>query len=84
MSKHTNNHHKRLRMHPIHFHVGMYVAIAALLITTMKSSEGIIAGLTANAQHSGGVLHDTFMREAETHVGHAQMVQHRRVDISGV
>lgn len=83
MSKHTNK-HRKLRMHPIHFHVGMYVAIAALLITTMKSSEGIIAGLTANAEHSGSVLHNTFMREAETHVGHAQIVQHRRVYISGV
>lgn len=82
MSKHTNK-HKRLRMHPIHFHIGMYVGIAALLITAMKSSEGIVTALSANTHQSGSMLHDTFMREAETHVGHAQIVQHRRVYVSG-
>lgn len=83
MSKHTNK-HRKLRMHPIHFHIGMYVAIAALLITTMKSSEGLIAGLSGNVHRNSHLVHDTFMREAETHVGHAQIVQHRRVYISGV
>ena len=79
----TKSHTHWLRMHPIHFHIGMYVALAALLITAMKTSEGIISSVYANAGTSANVLSETFMREAENHVGHAQMVQHRRANIGG-
>ena len=63
----------------------MFVAIAALLITTMKTSEGIIATVYAgaNSGNSLNILGETYMREAEDHVGHAQMVQHRRANIGG-
>ena len=70
-------------MHPLHFHIGMYVAIAALLITTMKSSEGMIASIYSRTENTANLLSETFLREAENHIGHAQMVQHRRTNVSG-
>ncbi len=79
----THSHDRWLQMHPLHFHIGMYVALAALLITAMKTSEGIISSVYSSAGTSANVLSDTFMREAENHVGHAQMVQHRRANIGG-
>lgn len=73
-----------LRMHPAHFHVGMYVAIAALLITAMKSSQGMIATVYSNPAHaSGESLSHTHMREAETHIGHAQLSLTRSARVSG-
>ncbi|PID30455.1 hypothetical protein CR973_02640 [Candidatus Saccharibacteria bacterium] len=75
---------KRLRMHPVHFHVGMYVAIAALLITAMKSSEGMIATIYHDPAHgSGEALEHTHLREAETHIGHAQLGFARPARVSG-
>ena len=79
----THTHNRWLRMHPVHFHLGMYVATAALLITAMKSSEGIIASMYTDGRSVANALNDTYLREAENHVGHAQMVQHRRVYIAG-
>lgn len=73
-----------LRMHPVHFHIGMYVAIAAVLITAMKSSEGIIAVVYGQSAHTGNILSETYMREAETHIGHAQLNFSRRPSVSGV
>lgn len=70
-------------MHPIHFHIGMYVAIAALLITATKSSEGIIAAVYNGGHQTGDVLSTTQLREAETHVGHAQMYKFRHPNVSG-
>ncbi len=84
MATSHQKHNRWLRMHPIHFHIGMYVALAALLITAMKSSEGIIAAVYTGAGNDGnGLLSETYMREAENHISHAQMVQHRRVNIGG-
>jgi nitrate reductase gamma subunit len=72
-----------LRMHPVHFHIGMYVALAALLITMMKSSEGMIAAIYRGEAHGGGMHSDTHMREAETHIGHAQLNFARHPSVSG-
>ena len=83
MSK-TKKKQSWLRMHPVHFHVGMYVAIAALLITAMKSSEGMIAAVYNNPAHaSGEALSHTHLREAETHIGHAQLSFARPARVSG-
>jgi hypothetical protein len=83
MSKNKKKHSK-LRIHPIHFHVGMYVAIAALLITAMRTSEGMIAAVYNRNTYSGGeMLHNTHMREAETHIGHAQLSFARPARVSG-
>ncbi len=78
------NSHRRLRMHPIHFHVGMYVAIAALLVTAMKTSEGVVASVYQGSSHSPDILSSTHLREAETHVGHARLAFTRHPSISGV
>ncbi|MFZ2513403.1 MAG: hypothetical protein WAW63_03025 [Candidatus Saccharimonadales bacterium] len=83
MTKQTKNQHW-LAIYPVHFHVGMYVGIAALLITMMKSSEGMIAVVySQNAHGSGEMLHNTHMREAETHIGHAQLSFARPTRVSG-
>lgn len=74
---------KRLSVHPVHFHVGLYVAIAALLVTAMKSSEGMIATVYAHAHQNTDLLSNTHMREAETHSGHAQLSFARLAKVSG-
>ncbi|QQS18004.1 hypothetical protein IPL68_05125 [Candidatus Saccharibacteria bacterium] len=64
--------------------MGLYVAIAALLITAMKTSEGMIAAVYNQNSHGGGeMLHNTHMREAETHIGHAQLSFARLTRVSG-
>jgi len=53
-----------LKMHPLHFHIGMYVAIAAMLVTAGKSSAHVIeAGYN---DHSADQASHSEMREAET------------------
>ena len=69
-------------MHPIHFHIGMYVAIAALLVTAMKSSENVIAAVYPES-HESGLLHETYLREAETHQQHPSFSNMRVVSNSG-
>lgn len=73
-------------MHPVHFHIGMYVAIAALLITAMKSSESVIAVLypISSSQSSHNLLMDTYLREAETHQRHYNLASARFVSNSGL
>jgi hypothetical protein len=70
-------------MHPVNFHIGIYVAVAVLLITAMKSSEGIIAAVYYGGNQTGDLLSSTHMREAETHVGHAQMNKYHHPRVSG-
>jgi hypothetical protein len=82
MSK-TKKKQSWLRMHPVHFHVGMYVAIAALLITAMKSSEGIVAAVYREHGQGGNILSETHLREAETHTAHAQLSLARPARVSG-
>ncbi len=83
MSKNTKKKLKN-RLHSLHFHVGLYVAIAALLITAMKTSQGMIAVVyNRNTHGSGEMLHNTHLREAETHIGHAQLSFARPARVSG-
>ena len=70
-------------MHPVHFHVGMYVAIAALLITAMKSSEGVVASVYPTTFQPGHVIENTEMREAEVHTGHPSLNSLRVVSNTG-
>lgn len=84
MSKNTKKKLKN-RLHSLHFHVGLYVAIAALLITAMKTSQGMIAVVYSQNTHgSGEMLHNNHMREAETHIGHAQLSFARPARVSGI
>lgn len=70
-------------MHPVHFHVGMYVAVAALLVTAMKSSETAIAAAYPESSNGGNLLSDTYMREAETHIQHQNLTNLRVVSTTG-
>lgn len=70
-------------MHPVHFHVGMYVAIAALLITAMKSSEGVVAAVYPGGFQPGHIIENTDMREAEVHTGHPSLNSLRVVSNTG-
>lgn len=71
-------------MHPIHFHLGVYVAVAALLITAMKTSEGMIATLYGGpSHHASDLISSSHLREAETHIGHAQLSFARPARVSG-
>lgn len=82
MTHKTHKHIITLNVHPIHFHIGVLVAVAAMTVTAMKASEGVIStiyhGNTSAAAHA---LSHTHM--AETHVGHAQLRLNRTPDISG-
>ncbi|QQS19363.1 hypothetical protein IPL85_03680 [Candidatus Saccharibacteria bacterium] len=83
MSK-TKKKQNWLQMHPVHLHVGMYVGIAALLITAMKTSEGMIAAVYYSPGHGNGEgFSHTHLREAETHIGHAQLSFARPARVSG-
>ncbi len=74
----------RSSLHPVHFHIGLYIAIAALLVTAMKSSQGMVAALYASQAHMAETnLSHTHMREAETHIGHAQLSLTRSARVSG-
>lgn len=80
MSNKRKKHYKR-QFTQIHLHVGIYVAIAALVITAMKSSQGMIAAIYG--YHGNDALSHTFLREAETHTGHAQLYYARLPRVSG-
>lgn len=82
MTQKTHKHIITLNVHPIHFHIGMYVALAALAITAMKASEGVISSMYhGNSSAAAHTVSQTHM--AETHVGHAQLRLNRAPDISG-
>jgi hypothetical protein len=74
---------KRLNIHPIHFHFGLYLALAALLVTTAKSSSELIKGIYAVPAAHYNAMHTEHMREAETLHGHANIVMARRTPVAG-
>lgn len=83
MTRKTHKHIITLNVHPLHFHLGVTLALATLVITAMKASEGVIStvyhgGASSSAAHA---ISHTHM--AETHVGHAQLRLNRTPDISG-
>lgn len=79
MAKHTN---KKLSMHPVHFHFGLYLALAAILVTAAKSSSELIRSVYAVPVHDT-VVSDTHLREAETLHGQANMGTARRAYVAG-
>ncbi|MGB4800849.1 MAG: hypothetical protein WBP03_05035 [Candidatus Saccharimonadales bacterium] len=83
MSKNKHK-HSILHVHPLHFHLGVYVSLAALLETAMKSSEGMIAVVYGAAHtYMNAPISTAHMREAETHTGSAQLSFARLVKVSG-
>ena len=65
--------HKTLHrhLHPIHWHASMFVAIAAILLTSFKSSGEMLRALHAVPVHAD-VMDSLYMRDAET--GHAPII----------
>lgn len=51
-------------LHPVHWHGSMYVAIAAILLTSLKSSGEMLRALQAVPVHTA-VMSDIFMRDVE-------------------
>ena len=62
---------RRNILHPIHWHTSMFVAIAAILLTSFKSSGEMIRALHA-LPINAAVMDSVYMRDAET--GHAPVI----------
>ena len=76
-----------LKIHPLHFHLGMYIAVATILVTTMKNSESIMAVLYPHQWQTGDLMSDTFLRstkEAEAYRDLSQYSFTRYPGISGL
>ena len=58
-------------LHPIHWHGSMFVAIAALLLTSVKCSGEMLRALQAMPV-PGDMLSSVYMRDAET--GHMPII----------
>ena len=67
--KKTKTLHRHL--HPIHWHGSMVVAIAALLITSVKCSSEMLRALQA-VPTTAVVTDNVFLRDAET--GHTPII----------
>lgn len=59
--------HKQLHrhQHPVHWHGSMIVAIAALLLTSVKCSSDMLRALQAVPLHPAA-MDSVFLRDAET------------------
>ena len=69
--------------HPIHWHGSMIVAVAALLITSIKCSSEMLRALQA-VPTPVAITDNTFLRDAET--GHQAIILNagvRRATVSG-
>ncbi len=72
------------RISHIHLHVGMWIAIAAVIVTALHTSAEMVYALYG-VHPQGEVGNSTFReaREHETHTGHAQISMARRNYIGG-
>ena len=53
-------------LHPIHWHFSMYVAIAAILVTSLKCSGEMLRALHAVPTHEADTMGSLHLRDAET------------------
>lgn len=83
MKKQTRKHLGiSLNIHPAHFHLGMYVALAMIALTAGKGSGDLLQTVYGHAdQHDA--LETVEMREAETHQQHPSFNSLRIVGNSG-
>ena len=65
----TKNLHRNT--HPIHWHGSMFLAIAALLLTSFKCSDEMLRALRA-VPVGAVVMDNVYMRDAET--GHSPII----------
>lgn len=73
------------RVRHLHLHLGMWIAIAAIIITALHTSADMVYALygvhPAYAETGHSNLREA--REFETHVGHAQISIARRSYVGG-
>ena len=71
---------------PMHLHFGMYIAIAAVIVTALHTSGDMVYALYGVQPVYGDASNNEFreMREYETHVGHAQVSITRRSYIGAI
>lgn len=65
-----------------HLHVGVYISIAAMLVTVLKTSHEMMQVLYGAPMQTD--ITNTHMREAETHNSHMSLAIARRPTVSGV
>jgi hypothetical protein len=53
-------------LHPIHWHGSMVVAIAALLLTSVKCSGEMLRALHSMPVHQASTMESIYLRDAET------------------
>lgn len=74
------------RISHLHLHLGIWIAIAAIIVTALHTSADMIYAMygvqTSFAEAGGHTLREA--REYETHVGHAQIATARRNYIGGI
>jgi hypothetical protein len=58
-------------LHPIHWHGTMFLAIAAILLTSFKCSNEMLRALRAVPTHAA-VMDNVYMRDVET--GHSPII----------
>ncbi len=71
MKKRVKKTIRRNIIHPMHWHTSMFVAIAAILLTSFKSSGEMLRALHAVPVHAA-VMDSLYLRDAET--GHAPII----------
>lgn len=76
----TKNLHRNI--HPVHWHGSMIVAVAALLITSLKSSSEMIRALQAVPVHID-LNSSVFLRDAENPHTPIILVMARRAAVTG-
>lgn len=63
---------RRNMTHPLHWHTSMFVAIAAILLTSFKSSGEMLRALHGSVPAHVAVMESIDLRDAET--GHSPII----------
>lgn len=75
----------RRHINHLHLHLGMYIAVAAIIVTALHTSAEMVYALYGTqpifADTGSHTLREA--REFETHTGHAQISMARRNYIGG-
>lgn len=76
----------RRRINHFHLHIGMYIAVAAIIVTALHTSAEMLYAMygvnPVYAEIGNNSLREA--REYETHTGHAQISMARRNYVGGI
>lgn len=77
---------KKKHVHHFKLHLGMYISIAAILVTAVHTSESMVQAMYGMTPHMAeiGSEHMREIKEFETHIGHAQISMGRRNYVGGI